>query len=420
MIVIKPSLLRGREYLYFASLSFVILLFTLSVELYRYQSLIQFDDALREVEVLRQYEKERAGERYTVLKLRSDAGAVFYITTRAPLKVLVGYRTKIWLSTKDLSFLEYMSGFVTRGRVLSVERKQDDRYRLGRVLDTLHSERPIAEVYGALFLALPLGHRLQEQFSFLGVSHLLAISGFHLGVLSFILLLVLRYPYRLLQQHLFPYRHGDRDLFIIVAVILGLYLLFLGDVPSLIRAYMMLLIGYLLHDRGIKVLSMQTLWVTVVLLLVLMPRLLFSLGFWLSVSGVYFIFLYLHYYKASPSWLSMLLIPLWVYLLMTPVTLLLFGNYSLYHPLSVIWSLLFTLFYPLALLLHVAGYGDLLDGLLQMVLEIETEGVVFDLSAYWLIPYGILALTAQKYRMILYLLLLLALGVTIAAVDQVA
>ena len=254
----------------------------------------------------------------------------------------------------------------------------------------------------------------------LGVSHLLAISGFHLGVLSFILFALLSLPYMQLQKHFFPYRHRNRDLFLLVALILGGYLLFLGDVASLLRAYAMLIVGYVLHDRGVKVVSMQTLFVTLILLLSLWPRLFFSMGFWLSVSGVYFIFLYLRYFSELPKHITFFAVPIWVYLMMTPIALVLFGNYSLYHPLSIIWSILFTLFYPLALFLHLIGFGESMDGVLHLFLVSELDGRHFAFALFWLLPYGFLALGALYAKRLLYLLLFVAFGVSVAAVYQVA
>ena len=297
MIIIKPSLLIGREYLYFFLLSLSLLILSLSIEFYHFTKLTQFDDAVIEVDVLKHYTKSSEGKRYEVLKLRTEDGAKFYITSKTPLKELVGYKTKVWVKTKYIGFFEYIKGFVTKGGVVSISRSKADTYKLGDTLKTIHKDQEVSQIYGALFLALPLSASLQERFSMLGVSHLLAISGFHLGVLSFILFALLRLPYTQLQKHFFPYRHRNRDLFLLVALTLGAYLLFLGDVASLLRAYAMLLVGYILHDRGMKIVSMQTLFVTIVLLLALWPRLFFSMGFWLSVSGVYFIFLYLRYFS---------------------------------------------------------------------------------------------------------------------------
>ncbi|MGB6019564.1 MAG: ComEC/Rec2 family competence protein [Sulfurimonadaceae bacterium] len=419
MILIKPSLLIGREYLYFFLLSFTLLFFSLSIEFYHYTKLTQFDDAVIEVDVLKHYTKSNEGRRYEVLKLQTGEGATFYITSKSPLKELVGYKTKVWVKTKYISFFEYIKGFATKGGVISISRSKADIFKLGDTLKTLHIEQEVSQIYGALFFALPLSRSLQERFSMLGVSHLLAISGFHLGVLSFILFALLRLPFTQVQKHFFPYRHRNRDLFFVVALVLGGYLVFLGDVASLLRAYVMLLVGYVLHDRGMKIVSMQTLFMTLVLLLSLWPRLFFSMGFWLSLSGVYFIFLYLRYFSELSKYISFVAVPAWVYLMMTPIALILFGNYSLYHPLSIIWSILFTLFYPLALLMHLVGYGDTIDGVLHLFLGSELDGEHFTLASFWLIPYGLLALGALYTKKVLYLLLLVAFGVSVTAVYQV-
>ncbi len=390
------------------------------MEFYNYTKLTQFDDTVIEVDVLKHYTKSSEGKRYAVLKLQTEEGAKFYITSKAPLKGLVGYRAKVWVKTKYIGFLEYIKGFAANGAVVSVSRSKADTFKLGDALNTIHNDQEVAQIYGALFFALPLSSSLQNRFSMLGVSHLLAISGFHLGVLSLILFGLFRPPYTQLQKHFFPYRHRNRDLFLIVASVLGAYLFFLGDVASLLRAYAMLIIGYVLHDRGMKIVSMQTLFITVILLLSLWPRLLFSMGFWLSISGVYFIFLYLRYFSEVSKYISFVAVPTWVYLMMTPIALVLFGNYSLYHPLSIIWSIVFTLFYPLALFLHLAGYGDALDSLLYFFLVSDLNGEHFSFEVIWLIPYGLLALGALYTKKLLYLLLLVAFGVSVAAVYQVA
>ena len=420
MIVSAPPLLRGREYLYFFLLSLLFLLISLSIEYVHYLKLTQFDDAVIEATVLKHYAKYRDGRAYDLLQLQSAEGAKFYIASNAPLKNLVGYRTQVWIKTAYIGFLDYIKGFATKGRIISLEREKGRRYRLGDRLKSMHADSAAAELYGALFFALPLSSTLQERFSYLGVSHLLAISGFHLGVLSIMLLPFFRWPYQYMQQRYFPYRHRNRDLFLLLAVVLGGYLVFLGDVASLLRAYAMLLVGYLLHDRGLKIVSMQTLFITLILLLSLWPRLFFSMGFWLSISGVYFIFLYLRYFGELSKYVSLVAVAVWVYLMMTPIALVLFGNYSLYHPLSVVWSALFTLFYPLALLLHLTGYGDGIDSLLDFFLYKEFTGHHFALSAYWLLPYLFLALSALHGRKPLYFLLLVASGVSVAAIYQVA
>ena len=167
----------------------------------------------------------------------------------------------------------------------------------------------------------------------------------------------------------------------------------------------MLIIGFILYDRGIKIISMLTLLLTVVLLIAFFPRLLLSIGFWLSVSGVFYIFLFLiHFKELSKVW-QFILIPFWVYLLMLPYSIIIFGSFSIYHPLSIIWTSLFTLFYPLSIFLHLINQGNLLDGVLQSLLHLDTPETKIILDWKWLGFYIVLSLAAVYKQTFVYLLL---------------
>lgn len=410
----------GREYLFFALALLAVLSVSLSFEYYRYSKLTEFDDAVVSATVLRQYTKFKGSKTYEVLQLRDSDGVRFYITSTKPLRALIGYEGQVWLSTRYLSFYDYMKGFVTKGNIVSLARQKALRYRLSERMVSGHADKDISAVYAALYFALALPASLQERFSALGVSHLLAISGFHLGVLSLVLFFLFQRPYRWMQARWFPYRHRNRDLFVFVGVVLGSYLLLLGGVASLLRAYAMMIVGYILHDRGFRIISMQTLFITLLILLALWPRLFFSLGFWLSVTGVYFIFLYLHHFKEIAKRWTFVLLPLWVYLMMVPISLVLFSNYSLWHTSSVLFSILFTVFYPVTLFLHLIGAGHLLDPLLAYYLSFDLEIVQLGITKWWLILYALLSMAAYFYKVLLLILMVVSFGVTVAAVYQVS
>jgi len=239
----------------------------------------------------------------------------------------------------------------------------------------------------------------------LTISHLIAISGFHLGVLAAILFFLFKYPYKILQNRYFPYRSYKRDSFVFISLMLLGYLLFLDSPPSLLRAFVMLVVGFAFYDRGIKIVSMQTLLVTVLIILALFPKLIFSIGFWLSVSGVFYIFLFLIHFKELSKIKQFILLPLWVYCMMLPFSMAIFGNFSLYHPLSIIWTTLFTLFYPLSIALHVMGLGNLLDTPLESLLHVNTHALQHTLSKGYLLVEILLSLLAVFNKKALYALL---------------
>lgn len=390
----RVELLQTKKDFLTLFLIFITLLsLTLLYEYYKYKQLIKFDSALVQAKVLKQYNKTKFTKSgklksYQVLKLKSSDGATFYTIAKKDLPNIISKDLKLEIFTGDvdnISFYDYLKGFFVFSKILDIDRHITLKEELAAFIQQQHHDKKISAIYQALYLATPLPQELQATFSTLGLSHLIAISGFHLGVLSALLFFFLKYPYRVLHNNYFPYRSYKVDSFYIIASTLLLYTLFLGTPPSLLRAFVMLVIGFILYDRGIKIISMQTLLLTVLLILALFPRLFFSIGFWLSIAGVFYIFLFFLYFKKLNKIWQFLLLPVFVYMMMLPYSLSIFGNFSLLHPLSIIYTTLFTLFYPLSLLLHIIGYGDIFDQFLKMLTASGDSGsIIFvDQKVLW-------------------------------------
>ncbi|MDQ7068913.1 MAG: ComEC/Rec2 family competence protein [Sulfurimonas sp.] len=324
---------------------------------------------------------------------------------------------EIWAG--NISFYEYMKGFYSFSKIIKIHPDKSYKTELNSFIDTQHKQKEISLVYQALFTAKQLPLELQKIFSSLGISHLVAISGFHLSVLSAILFFSIKFPYAFLQKRFFPYRSLKLDTFIIIGISLFIYLLFLDMPPSLLRAFVMLLIGFILYDRGLKIISMQTLFLTIVLILVIFPRLSFNIGFWLSVTGVFYIFLFLLHFKTRGKLWQFLMLPLWLYFTMLPYSIVIFGNFSIYHPLSIIWTALFTLFYPFGIFLHLIGHGDLFDSSLGLLMHLETHSVKIAIDLKFLLIEIGLSLLAMYHRVFIYALLLYLFGFFIYAMDNV-
>ena len=393
-----------RDYLEFAFFTLLLLFTSLSIEFYHYLQLKKDKTAIIKAHVLSEYTKSTSKKSYKVIKLQSDHGATFYTTASRRFHSVKNNDVLIKIWTGKLDFLSYLKGFYTKGWFLKTTKSHSLRDDLAKNLETLHNDPDTARIYAALYLAKPLTYELYKRFSALGISHLFAISGFHLGILSSVVFFLLYWLYKLPHEHYLPYRNIRRDIFLATAVLLFGYVYFLGAPPSLVRAYAMLVVGFILYDRGFEVISMQTLFVAAVLLLALFPRLFFSLGFWLSVSGVYYILLFLIHFKDLAIWKQFFLIPVWVYLTMLPISLAIFGNFSFLHPLSIIFSILFTLFYPLSLLLHFIGLGDLLDPLLSWIVHAPLKSYKVPLPSWIFIPYALLSLMALRSKKLFYLL----------------
>jgi competence protein ComEC len=413
-----------KETLYFFLLSLVLFFISISFEFYSYKKFTAFNSQLVNVTVLKQYKKTKLKENgksktYTVLKLKSDTGLIFYTIASKNLPSVKERMLELEIWAGDISFYEYLRTFFSFSKIIEVQKDDSLKARISSHVQTQHTEANLASIYEALFLAKPLGWELQKRFSSLGVSHLIAISGFHLGVLSAILFFLIKVPYKFLQNRYFPYRSYRVDSFFIIASVLLLYLLFLESPPSLLRAFMMLLVGFILYDRGVKIISMQTLLVSVILLLALLPKLFFSLGFWLSVGGVFYIFLFLIHFKKLPKWWQFFLLPIWIYLMMLPYSLGIFANFSLYHPLSILWTSLFVIFYPLSLLFHILGFGDMLDFALRFLLELDVQERTVELDPVWLGVEILLSILSIYRRYFLFILLFFCTAIFIYSIYDI-
>ncbi len=414
-----PLFVSRREIFLFVLALMLLFAVSLGTEYRRYVALTAFDSAVVEATVLDQYLREKDGRKYTMLRLRSEDGFTFFMADSQRLRDRRGYRVAADVDTSESDFLSFLRGSYFRGFLRSVGREKLFRYRVKDLIAGQHAQRWAGELYAALFTATPVPRAMRERLSALGVSHLLAISGFHIGLLSLMLFAVVRIPYRWMQSRFFPWRHGRRDLFAAVAVLLLMYVLFVGMSPSVLRSYAMLLAGFFFYDRGIRVVSFASLAVTAAVLLVLWPRLLWSLGFWLSVGGVFFIFLFLRLYAFGKKSVQFVALHVWIYLMMLPWSLWIFGTFSLLHPLSIFWTMLFFLFYPLELGLHLLGAGGLPDGLIAPLLSTVVPAKNVAMPAGIPVALSVLGLLQLVFEPVKRLFLYLSAAVLVGAVYQI-
>jgi len=407
----KVSLFQEKKDLFIAFFILAFISFySLLMEYNNYINLTKFDSQIINATLLKQYSKTKVtkngkSKSYQVLKLKTSQGALFY-TSSKNLSLRVGAHLQLEVWAGKISFYEYMRSFYAFSKILREEKLIDLKQELNLSIQKQHLQNNIAAIYQALYTAKQLSKELQQKFSSLGISHLVAISGFHLGVLSALLFFLFKKPYQILQNRFFPYRSYKVDSFVLIIFLLFAYMLFLDTPASLLRAFSMLFIGFILYDRGIQLLSMQTLFITTLLLLALFPRLIFSLGFGLSIGGVFYILLFLIHFKHLSKLWQFFLLPVWVYLMMLPYSLIIFGNFSFYHPLSIVWSTLFTIFYPLSIFLHLINQGDFLDIVILKLTQMNNRSIVLDISTLYLLPTLILSFLGLFWRRFLFVLLL--------------
>ena len=409
----KPKLFEDRRSLLLTIASLIILLSLRLLFLYNdYRAFVSAPFYFTHATVLNAYIKHKDNHSYQVLKLQSDEGWHFYTTVHRH-KDLSHTRLRLQLfPNKSISFWDYLGSFYVKSRIKKVSPlPQTYKEELTQKIASQHQDPTLQRFYNAIFFATPLKRSDREVIGKLGISHLVALSGFHLGILWGVIYGFLWLLYKPLQQRYFPYRYALIDVGGAAIVFLGIYVWFVGMPPSLVRAYAMVVAGWAVLIMGVELLSFPFLAVVTMGLTVFFPSLLVSLGFWFSVAGVFYIFLLLHYTQSWHKWTILLLvIPIGIFVLMLPVVHTVFPVTASCQLLSVVVSLLFTPFYPLSILLHLAGYGDLFDHALSALFAIQCD-TRESLLPWWMgAGYLMLSLAAIQYPMGFVVLMIVALG----------
>jgi len=407
----KPKLFETQKsFVWTMAVLFTLFLIHLGWEYRNYTEFITKPFYFTHATVVNAYEKTKGKRTYQVLKLHSDDGLSFYTTTHQK-ELLRHKRLRLQIfPTKKIGFWDYLGTFYVKSRIRkSEELPHTVNDELFGKVSLQHDSSTMASFYNTIFFATPLSKELRKKISMLGVSHLVALSGFHLGILWAMVYGILLLFYTPLQQRYFPYRFSLLDLGVVTVVILGFYVWFVGFPPSLIRSYAMLVTGWVVLLMGLELLSFSFLALVIAMLLLFFPSLAVSLSFWFSVSGVFYIFLLLQYTKRANKWLiTLCIIPVGIFLLMLPVVHTVFGTTSPWQLLSPVLSVFFIPFYPVVMLLHLVGAGGFFDNVLLWLFSLPETKEECLLPLWALVPYGILSLSAIWFKAVFYILLAVA------------
>ncbi len=397
----------------------LFLFFVLLVRLFfLHQAYVEFKNKpffYTNVEVTQAYEKWTNDRYYTILKVYSPVLDInFFTRTRIRVEDLSSNLRLKLFPRKDMKFSDYLGTSFIFSKVNEIEKTPEtQKSHLLLAIEQQHENTMIANFYKAIFFATPLDKDLRTQVSSLGISHLIALSGFHLAILWGLLFFLIRLVYKPFQQKFFPYRFDLYDIGFIVLLILGFYVWFVGSPPSLLRSYMMMLLGWVLLVLGMELLSFTFLATVVMLLLLLFPKLLLSLAFWFSVMGVFYIFLLLHYFSHLNKYLISLLLSFGIFILMLPIVHMVFPIVNQLQLASPFLSLGFSIFYPISMLLHLLGIGYIGDELLLKLFMLKADDYSFILTPFYGVLYLLLTLLSIYSKYIFYLLFFIAFSFSI-------
>ena len=395
----------SKERLVFWCFLVVILLGNLTFKYMHYLTFIQEEFLKTKVTVLNIYPKQE----YQVLRLQTS-DFEFFTAVNKDFKTAAFKQYEVVIVTANISFLQFLKGFYTKSMLFRTINSDTLIFQLSSWIAQQHSTIQLQQLYQALFLAQPLPTNMRSFFSNMGISHLIAISGFHLSVLSFCLYMILLVLYKPIHQRFLLYRHRRFDILIAVALILFLYLILTDFVPSLLRAFIMMLSALILLRHNITIFSYETLLLTFGVIIACFPQYLFSIGLWFSIIAVFYIYLFLDYFQKGHKVVLTLWFNIWIFLIFNPIVHFFFGNTSYEQLFSPLMTILFTLFYPLVLLLHLTGYGAFLDESLLLLLNHSIES--FELLTPWwfFVLFCVCSLCSIVKKEAFYLLNILALG----------
>lgn len=382
---------------------FFIFLLNLSIEYSKYLDLIEEEIFETQVEVLNIYQKDD----FDILKLKAS-NFDFFTSFPKDEKIDKFQTLNIVFISKDISFLEYLKGFYTKTVYFDfLEKKEKFKDEIIKKINSNHQDKMISELFQALFLALPISKELRDICTNYGIAHVIALSGFHIVVLSFCIYWIVYFPYSFFHQKFFPYRNKRFDILIFTLIFLLYYLILTDIVPSLLRAFVMFCLGIYLLRSNIKIFSYMTLFYTFLIVIAFFPKYIFSLGFWFSIIAVFYIYLFMQYFKNLNKYFQLFFFNLWMFLIFNPIVHLFFPQTTIEQFLSIIITIAFTLFYPFEIVAHTFDFAIYFDEYIKKFLEYKFFVYEVKTPLYFFIVYLIFSFLSIFYKKAFYILNLL-------------
>ena len=406
----KPKLFLTLKQFWF---SMIFLFLLLLVRLFSlYDDYTEFKEKplfYTDVDVIQAYEKWHDNNYYTVMKLYAPTlNITFFSRTKIRADELTSHLRLKLFPRRDMLFRDYLGISFIYSNVNQIYENSSFKSKALSWVESQHETLSISNFYNAIYFAEPLNKELRQQVSRLGISHLIALSGFHLAILSTLLFFILRPLYRFFQQRYFPYRFDLLDVGFVVLTLLAWYLWFVDTPVSLLRSYIMMFMGWIFLLLGVELITLSFLTTITLLLLAIFPKLLLSLSFWFSISGVFYIFLLLHYGRKLNGYLMTVLISFGLFILMLPIVHSIFSLVSPLQLLSPFLSLLFSIYYPISMGFHLIGLGSFADSGLEWLFHLKSLERDTFLSFWWAGFYILLSLGAFYFKKLFYLLLLVS------------
>jgi len=178
-----------------------------------------------------------------------------------------------------------------------------------------------------------LDNEIRSAFSATGAMHILAVSGLHIGLILQLLIFLMQFAAHWISR--------SKAIFFIV-VLLWFYALMTGFSPSVIRAVFMFSVLTLTQWTGIQISSINSLFFTAFVIVLIKPMYFFDIGFQLSYLAMLGIFLFYPIIEKSWTPSNKILAYLWegtaigfaAQVVTTPLTLYYFHQFPNYFAVA--------------------------------------------------------------------------------------
>ena len=363
----------------------LIFLINLSIEYSKYLDFIDEEIYETKVEVLNIYEKPTNN----ILRLKAQ-DFDFFVNIDKSEEIKKSDMLNIAIISLNISFWDYLKGFYTT--IIYFDKIEKTPKFIDKIIEKInsnHEDEMIKELFQTLFLGTTISKELRDICTNYGISHVIALSGFHLAVLSFTIYWILYFPYSFFHQRYFSYRNKKYDLILISLVFLFYYLILTDIIPSLLRAFVMLVLTIYFLRSNIKIVSYVNLFYTFLIVIALFPKFLFSLGFWFSIIAVFYIFLFIQYFKNLNKYFQIIFFNVWMFLVFNPIVHYYFPQTTYEQFLSIIINILFAIFYVFEIIAHIFGFAIYFDGFIKDFLSYEMSVFIVKTPFYFLLIFMI-------------------------------
>ena len=400
----RSKYLQNRQnFLIFCLFCILIFFINSVISYYKYQIFIDNGEQELTAKVISSYQKMGSdGKKRQILKLQTDDFTFYTIGSKSD-DLKAGDSIFLSVINLDVSFKDYLASTFYMPSFSREKLPQKPAYSFNQKLQSLiyaqHENSKIAQLYSALFLGTNIDGELRDDVSNWGVAHLIAISGYHLGVISAVCFFLLKLVFKPIYARYMPYRSYIFDFTIVIFLVLCFYFYMIGFIASFLRAFLMSVAGFYMICKKIKILNFYTLFGVILFSVAIFPQLLFSVGFYFSCLGVFYIFVYLFYFAPKFSLLAnSLLLNLYVFFAMEVAVLYFFPLISLLQLSVLVLNYLFGVFYPLSFLLHLFGYGGIFDEILSKMLAFRLSSGSLHISTFIFLLYNTCALLSLKFK----------------------